>query len=153
MPLVTVLQGLPASGKSTWARKQCEENNFTKRINKDDLRGMLGGNHSKGFENVVKHIRDHALIECMNVGYDIIVDDTNFHPSHILRINEIAKDYGRNYTVEILEFVTPFEVCVERDSRRIGTECVGYRVIANMAKMRTEYAAHEYPNIKSTITF
>ena len=34
-------KGLPASGKSTWAKQYLDDNPGTKRVNKDDLRAML----------------------------------------------------------------------------------------------------------------
>ena len=37
-----ITKGLPASGKSTWARQKVKESNGTlKRINKDDIRAMV----------------------------------------------------------------------------------------------------------------
>jgi predicted kinase len=44
MLTVTILKGLPASGKSTWAKTEVERlNKRTVRVNKDDLRAMMGG--------------------------------------------------------------------------------------------------------------
>lgn len=41
MQKVIVLKGLPASGKSTWAKNLVLKDSTYKRINKDDLRAML----------------------------------------------------------------------------------------------------------------
>ena len=55
MKKVLVYRGLPASGKSTAARKMLDENpGKYKRINKDDLRAMLDNSHfSRGNEKFV----------------------------------------------------------------------------------------------------
>ena len=41
MNKVILLKGLPASGKSTWAREQVRKNPKIKRVCKDDLRAMM----------------------------------------------------------------------------------------------------------------
>ena len=143
------MQGLPGSGKSTWAKEQCAKDNTIKRINKDDLRAMLGGDHSRGLENLVKATRNFIIKQAMMSGYDIIIDDTNFHPSHIKDITFIVESkVPANYSVEILEFLTPVEICIQRDANRPAP--VGAEVIRRMAKDRDKYAI-EYPN-KSTIS-
>lgn len=60
---VYFLSGLPASGKTTWAKERLAENpNGIKRISKDDLRAMLdGGRWSGDMEKFVLKARD-ALI-------------------------------------------------------------------------------------------
>jgi len=48
MLTVTILKGLPGSGKTTWAKEQIAKSpgNY-KRINKDDLREMLDNSRSR----------------------------------------------------------------------------------------------------------
>lgn len=65
MITVTILKGIPASGKSTWARQMLDEHpGMYKRINKDDLRAMLDNSYwSKGNEAFVLKVRDILIIE------------------------------------------------------------------------------------------
>ena len=92
---ITLTRGLPASGKSTWAKKQLARGNIV-RINKDDLRSMLNnGKWSKINEQIVLKIRDEATIAALNKGYNVIIDDTNLHEKHFQRMLEIAKDYTK----------------------------------------------------------
>lgn len=77
--------GLPASGKSTWAKEQVGVKDSTwKRINKDDLRTMInGGVWSKGNETAVVAARDAMIRTFLSQGYSVIVDDTNVQDVHI----------------------------------------------------------------------
>ena len=59
MPTLYMTKGLPASGKSTWAKERVSIDGNTKRINKDDLRLMLdNGEWSKNNEKFVLEVRD-----------------------------------------------------------------------------------------------
>lgn len=135
---VIILRGLPASGKTSWAKEMLEKHpGQYKRINKDDLRDMLdGGRWSKHNEKFILHIRDQLIITAMKEGFSVIVDDTNFEPKHEDRIREIlegdACGFGTTggFKIEVKFFDTPLEECIERDLKR--TRSVGERVIRRM---------------------
>ncbi len=122
--------GLPASGKSTWARQYVLDHPGTVRVCKDDLRAMLhSGVHSKGRENFVLAVRDFIADKALSEGHDCVIDDTNFHSKHRARMEEIAAKHGA--VVEIKDFTDiPLEVCIERDLQRANS--VGERVIRQM---------------------
>lgn len=124
---ITITKGLPASGKSTWAREQCADGK-TVRVNKDDLRAMLGGEFSKRKEGLVLAIRDFIATEAHKQGFNVIVDDTNFAPQHIETLTKIAKKEGLDWGVQI--FDTDVDTCIERDSKRQNP--VGSKVIMDM---------------------
>jgi predicted kinase len=131
--------GLPASGKSTWAKKMVTDNpGKYKRVNKDDLRAMLDcGHHSKGNEKFVLNIRDHVILEALERGKSVIVDDTNIHPKHVEHIKEIVGDKA---PVEIEDFMhVSVDTCIQRDLLRTGKAQVGKGVILSMRKMYQEY--------------
>lgn len=88
--------GIPASGKSTWARELLDKNpEKYKRINKDDLRAMLdNGKWSKKNEQCVIQVRDLLIQKFMEDGYNIIVDDTNLDPKHEKRMKEIIEKWN-----------------------------------------------------------
>jgi len=133
MPKITILKGLPASGKSTFAKEQLKKDPNTKRVNKDDIRAMLDNSRwSKANEQFVLRIRDIIIQEAIDNGQNIIVDDTNLAPKHIERIKEIAKMASFKTTVEINDsFLSiPMEECIERDLKRPNS--VGEKVIRNM---------------------
>ena len=129
MKTIYLLKGLPASGKSTWAKERIAKDPNTKRVNKDDLRAMLDNSRwSKANEKFVLKLRDHIIVEALNDGKHIIVDDTNLHPKHEINLKRIAKEH--NAKVEVVFFDTPVEVCLERDAKRENP--VGDEVIISM---------------------
>jgi predicted kinase len=125
--------GLPASGKSTWAKAQVERDpkNIV-RVNKDDIRAELFNkdwSHDK--EKEVIRIRDFRISEALSKGKTVISDDTNFAPKHRGRLQELAKKYKALF--EVKDFLdVPMEECIRRDSLREEGR-VGEAVIRGMA--------------------
>lgn len=142
MKLQTVyfLKGLPASGKSSWSKNYIEtsrhDGRIIKRVNKDDLRLMIDNSiHSKEREDFILTIRDIIIKRALVKGYDVIVDDTNFHPKHEIRIKEIIEEVIKEKEKIRIEFVekffsTPLRECIERDRQR--EKSVGKQVILDM---------------------
>ncbi len=130
MQQILILSGLPASGKSTWAKALVKESKDRwKIVNKDYLRLMLSdGQRTNKTENFVIHVRDEIIREALSQGYNVIVDDTNFNPQHEKRIKLIAEENGAN--VEVKFFDTPVEECTKRDLARSNS--VGAEVIQRM---------------------
>ncbi len=121
-----MLKGLPASGKSKWAKEQC--NAEVVRVNKDDLRAMLGANFTKGKEDIVLIARDNIVREALIQNKTVIVDDTNFAPIHEQKLREIAEFHLAEF--KIVSFDTPVDECIKRDAKRANP--VGRDVIMDM---------------------
>ena len=114
---VLILQGLPASGKSTIAKELVLTESNWVRINKDDLREMMyGSKFTSRSEKVICAIRDNIIHNSLKTGQNVVVDDTNFNEKHIIRITGLARHY--NAEVEIRLVDTPLEVCLERNAER-----------------------------------
>jgi predicted kinase len=129
MPKLTIYQGLPASGKSTLARELVTKTGSTKRVNKDDIRATLDNSKwSKSNEKFVLKTRDFLIDTALADGFNVVSDDTNFHPSHIETMKGIAKKY--NATVEVKLINTSLEECIKRDKARPNS--VGEKVINDM---------------------
>lgn len=98
MKKIYCLKGLPASGKSTWAKELIDkEPEKWKRINKDDLRAMLDNNKwSKKNEQCILETRDLLIKEFMKKGYGIIIDDTNLHEKHEKQIRKIIDEWNND---------------------------------------------------------
>lgn len=121
--MILILQGLPASGKSTWAKEKCKNPNWV-RVNKDDIRAMLGVEYSKKTEALVVSVERGMVSTADANGFNVIVDSTNLNPIHEEYYRLLYPD------VEVRRFSTPLEECIERDSKRGNS--VGEQVIKQM---------------------
>jgi len=130
MSKVILTQGLPASGKSTWAKEQVKQKGY-KRINRDDLRAAVDPDWSKEKEKYIVACRNAMIMTALSAGLSVIVDDTNLNPYVEKEIRALVGDKA---TIEIKSFLdVPIETCIERDAARtIGQ--VGEKVIREMAK-------------------
>ena len=142
MPKLIMTKGLPASGKSTWAKAQVDKGNGrVKRINKDELRDMVdAGQWSKKNEEEILEVRDHLIHVFLQDGYDVIVDDTNLHPKHEVALREIADAEGATFLIQDFTSV-PLQTCIDRDSAR-GEKSVGQTVIKRMHTSFLEGKGH-----------
>lgn len=133
---IIILRGLPASGKSTYAKKLVKQHpEVYKRINRDSLREMFDEYHlSKDNERFVKKIRDVLILETLAQGKNVIVDDTNLSEKNINRIKQLAdmhkKKTGQEAEIELKEFEIELEEAIERDAKR--KRPVGKKVITKL---------------------
>lgn len=123
---VIMLKGLPGSGKSTWAKQMSRNNQQYLRVNKDEIREMIG--YTPHRESMVLDIRDLIVMSGLNRNKNVIVDDTNFNPKHEQRLRGIAK--GSKAEFEIMTFDTPLKECIANDLKR--EKSVGEKVIRQM---------------------
>jgi predicted kinase len=120
-----MLKGLPASGKSTFAKDLVKTQGYV-RVNKDDLRAMLhGSKHTKGNESQTLRIRDAVIADSLHNGRNVVVDDTNLNPIHEQVLRELAAQFKAEFAVKF--FDVSVAECIERDLRRPVS--VGARVI------------------------
>jgi predicted kinase len=130
---IILTKGLPASGKSTWAKQYIRDNNTNfVRINNDDLRAMLHcSQFSHNKEKMITRIRKLLMRDALEHKKSIIVDNTNLHPKHEIYAQELAKEF--NAIVEIKDFThVSLQDCITRDLNR--TASVGEKVIKQMHK-------------------
>lgn len=129
-------RGLPGSGKSTLTKMEVASSyNDVVRVNRDDIRKMLHDSVWKGqeTESVVVIMRDAMIRAAMKAKKPLVIsDDTNLDPKVVKHLAKIAYFFG--YEVEVRDFDLPLRVCLERDSKREGTEKVGHEVIYGMHK-------------------
>ncbi|MFD5888177.1 AAA family ATPase [Streptomyces sp. NPDC060334] len=136
LPVVHVMTGLPASGKTTAARAlQAESGGRMRRVNLDDLRGMLDGHdhgrgHSYKHEQTVLEIQDAALRAAVEGGFDVVVDNTHLTPNIPKRLKAAV---GGRATFVVHDFTdVPLEECLRRDAareRQVGEEII--RILAD----------------------
>ena len=135
MKKIIFCKGLPASGKSSWAKDLVNKNpGKYKIVEKDILREMLDNGHYAGKnEKFILKIRDGIIIAALKEGYSIIVADSNFAPYHKKRIEELIteyKDLVGEVEIEEKYFDVEPEECIKRDLKRYRS--VGADVIWDM---------------------
>lgn len=121
-----VLKGLPASGKSTYAKELVADG--WKRVNKDELRAMIDNSRwSKENEKHIKHVEALLVNNYLSCGYNVVVDDTNFAYEDYWKTT--CQSFYLDFEVKFFDI--PLMECIERDSKR-GEKSVGSKVIMRM---------------------
>lgn len=122
---LTITKGLPASGKTTWAKQQ-----NAKRVNRDDLRKMIDdGKWSKENEKFIVKLEQDIVMAYLGGQYDVIVDDTNLSPKNEEMWRVYAEQFKAEFEVKDFTGVSLSE-CINRDKNR--TNSVGEKVIMRM---------------------
>ncbi|MET9888240.1 AAA family ATPase [Streptomyces sp. NPDC006430] len=130
-PVVHVMTGLPASGKTTAARAlQAEAAGRMRRVNLDDLRAMLDlpdpeRGRSYRHEQTVLAIQDTAVRAAVEDGFDVVVDNTHLTSRIPKRLKAAV---GGRATFVVHDFTdVPVEECLRRDAARerpVGEEVI-----------------------------
>lgn len=113
MPVLTLTQGLPGCGKTTWANEQVKNaRSKTVIVNLDDIRQTMAGSHSnykfrKDNEQYVVNAQYSAASHAAANNWNIIVADTNLNPTVVQKWKEFAKENG--YTFKVHSFFEEFK--------------------------------------------
>jgi predicted kinase len=146
-----ILKGIPASGKSTFAKKLCKDNPKTWiRVCRDDIRSMLGTYWVPNRENLVTELEYSSIEKGFANGYNVVVDATNLNPKTIVNLNNLAARIRKNHLrkldlsngeleqiatikVEYKDFEIPLNKALFRDFKRglFGGRKVGAKVVKN----------------------
>lgn len=149
MAKIIVCQGLPASGKSTWAKQWvAEDSKHRVRFNRDDVRNMLGVYWVPSREGLINSIYDTFMNEAMLAGYDIVIDNMNLNKKTLSEIEQYVTEFNEwirlspldiRYDIEYKTFFdVPVETLIERDSKRENP--IGEKVIKDLYnKYKNEY--------------
>lgn len=153
---IIMVRGIQGSGKSTWAKEWCKEKPLERvRWNNDDFRKMLGKYWVPEREEFVAFMRGQFFQRAMVRGYDIVVDNMNLNPREEKYFKDVIDRFNRNmgaffkikYTLEFKDFFdASVEECIERDSKRMGDDFIGEKVIRetyNRYKSRIEELKNE----------
>ena len=114
-PKLLCLRGLPGSGKTTYAKELA--NKGWVRVNKDDMRAMLNNSKfSKDNESYILSLRDEIIISSLVQGKNVVVDDTNLDPKHLIAFESIAGEFLADF--EIRFFDVDVQECIRRNKLR-----------------------------------
>lgn len=130
MTRLLITRGLPASGKTTFARKLQPD---VVRVNRDDLRRMLHGRrlHTQHAEAQVTQAQRAAVEALLRARGSVIVDDTNLRAKTVREWAEMAARFTASFEVHDFTDV-PVDECVRRDVDRPEDERVGEDAIRRM---------------------
>ena len=130
MSKILVLQGPPASGKSTFARKFVKSNLDWVIVNRDSLREGRGEYWIPSQEDYISDLEEFSVRAAIKRGYNVIIDATNLNPKTIDKWNKIANE--TNSSIEFKEFYISFKEALERDKNR--ERSVGEQVLKRFYK-------------------
>ena len=120
-------KGLPASGKTTWAKEYIQKYPETANLCKDDLRLQLSGTNKR--EKQIIKVRDLLTEYYFEQRYSVIWSDTNLNPVHLRRATELSTQHQAELAIKDFTDVSLAE-CIRRDLVR--TNSVGQQVIEQM---------------------
>jgi predicted kinase len=126
-----MLKGLPASGKSTWAKQKAASEPDTIIVNRDSIRAMLKGEYklfpfNSPMEDLVTIIEQDMVNAALDQGYSVVVDATNFRNEFMWRSCCSTLNYDAEFILVDFTHV-PLEECIKRDSKRefpVGSEII-----------------------------
>ena len=103
MNRLIVCRGLPASGKTTWAKEWVmRDPKHRVRINQDDIRLMLGKYWVPTREPIVSTIQQEAILAAMNFNVDIVINNTNLNKKVVDAYVKVARKF--KYTIKYEDF-------------------------------------------------
>lgn len=119
---VEMLVGMPASGKSTYAKQIIakDPSNWA-RVNNDDLRAMLNGSvWSQDYEKMITDARNYLIRDALKRGKNVIIDNLNLNKRHFDDVCKIAKSINADIQVFEKVFYIEFDEAVARNAARTG---------------------------------
>lgn len=147
MPRLILTRGIPGSGKSTWAKEYQDTHANCVRVNRDSLRLMTYGKpytDDARLEKLVRRIENKTVAECLDSGFDVVLDNTHCNTSSIIDWIKWADDtnpHRRNLVqIVVADFPIPLDIAMSRDSKRenpVGTEVI-LRMYGLLKKQRQE---------------
>lgn len=138
--MLVCLTGIPASGKSTWAKQFCANTEFF-RVSSDDIRYMLYGEYDT-ISPVEFDLLDVCVCELLKQQKNVVVDATNLKAKHRAKWASVARMEGHEF--EVRYFNTNIATCLERNGQRCGAEnYVPSDVIVKMSETMEVPHSHE----------
>lgn len=134
---IIVLQGPPASGKSTYARELAKVGTPYVIVSRDSIRESRGTYWIPEQEDYISDLEEFGVRSAIKRNLIPIIDATNLNPKTINKWEELAKEL--DCEIEYQKFYIPFKDALERDSNR--ERSVGKKVLI---QFYTKYFYEEY---------
>ena len=133
-----ILCGAPGSGKTTWAKKYCEEHSNTIHVSRDVIRFSLLGNDEYYFahEDKVLDTFYTLIAQGLKDGKNVIADASHLTRKSryncITNIRNKLRTNNFEYPIEVIYFQPPLNVCYTRNDMRTGRAFVPHSAIERM---------------------
>jgi predicted kinase len=128
MGKIVLTRGLPASGKSTWAKAWVEADPSTRlRVNRDDIRFQLYGSYwgDSVDEQMVSRVEEAMVKAAVDAGKDVVVDATHLASRYVRRWISLAYEVTvQNFEVPIVDIVRRDLARAERGERAVGSDVI-----------------------------
>ena len=134
MKTLYILCGIPACGKSTWARKFCANKRIAY-VSRDEIRfAMLkdGEDYFAHEKEVFKRFVS-AIVHFLPYD-DVVADATHLNEFSRRKLTQAIDMQFKDYNIIYVTFDVDLNVCLERNKNREGRAVVPELVMKNMAR-------------------
>lgn len=152
---ILLLIGIPASGKSTWAKNFVKNNPDWVRISRDDFRLMFRQEQmcEPKVEDLITAMVNQAITKALVRKLNVIVDATNVREKYI---NEFIEKFKYSADIDYRVFDISIDKAVERDTARdakVGEEVIkkmynNYKTLMDTFHFQPVKKVEFYPEIK-----
>lgn len=136
-PILYMLCGIPASGKTAWAmnfiKKHSDEQEMHY-VSRDSIRFELLEPQEEYFshEKDVFHIFFSVIAAFLSTNVDVIADATHLNKQSRAKLTRAIDTVFSDYNIVYVYFDIPLEICLERNLQRTGRAVVPEEVMRSM---------------------
>ena len=133
MPRLFIMCGLPASGKSTFARQFIRDNDI-RYVSRDEIRFSMVKENEEYFSREKEVFKKFAgtIAQTLVDGFDVIADATHLNPPSRNKLINAIDAITRDYTITYVFIDTSLEVCLARNAERTGRAKVPEETLKQM---------------------
>lgn len=150
---LTLCRGLPASGKTTWAKQQVDRSlGATVHVSRDDIRqayyntDVMSGADKNKEESLITKLQHETVRRFLTAKKNVIVDDLNLSKRSVEGFYRLAQEFGGSVQMRFQDFEVPLAKVIAKDLARglEGQRMVGWMAIQEIAD-RYMHGGHELP--------
>ncbi len=133
-----ILRGVPASGKTTWAKQFTKKRKNWVIVSRDALEEAAGGCNGVNQTGYVNQLVKFSIMSAFERGLNVIMDGMNLDGNEVQTLYSIAYDY--HASAECKDFTLSLPEALERNARRTDKRISADRI----REMYREYFPDEY---------
>lgn len=150
---ITLCRGLPACGKTTWAKQQVNRSlGRTVHVSRDSIRDAyyntdaIAGPDKNKEESLITKLQHETVRQFLTAKKNVIIDDLNLSERAVEGFYKLAQEFGGSVQLRFQDFEVPLARLIARDRDRglEGHRKVGEKAIREIAD-RYMHGGHELP--------